>query len=51
MGQVNNNGLEITLNSLNIDIKDKLQWNTNLTMSGYRNRIVHLYGDFDANRR
>lgn len=47
MGQVNNRGWEITLNSLNIDIKDKLQWFTNLSLSGYRNRIVHLYGDYD----
>lgn len=49
MGQVNNNGWEVTLNSLNLDIKDKLQWNTNLSLSGYRNRIVHLYGDYDEN--
>ena len=49
MGQVNNRGWEITLNSLNIDIKDKLQWFTNLSLSGYRNRIVHLYGDYDEN--
>lgn len=49
LGQVNNNGWEITLNSLNIDVRDKLQWNTTLLLSGYRNRIVHLYGDYDEN--
>jgi TonB-linked SusC/RagA family outer membrane protein len=49
LGQVNNNGWEVTLNSLNTDIKNKLQWNTNLSLSGYRNRIVHLYGDYDEN--
>lgn len=49
MGEVKNNGWEITLNSLNIDIKDKLQWYTNLSLSGYRNKIVHLYGDYDEN--
>lgn len=49
MGQMNNNGWEITLNSLNLDIKNKLQWYTNLSLSGYRNRIVHLYGDYDEN--
>ena len=49
MGQINNRGWEITLNSLNIDLKDKLQWFTNLSLSGYRNRIVHLYGDYDEN--
>lgn len=49
MGQINNRGWEITLNSLNIDLKGKLQWFTNLSLSGYRNRIVHLYGDYDEN--
>ncbi len=49
LGQVNNNGWEITLNSLNLDIRNKLQWNTSFSLSGYRNRIVHLYGDYDEN--
>lgn len=48
LGQVNNNGWEFTLNSVNIN-KDKFQWNTNLSLSGYRNRIVHLYGDYNEN--
>ena len=52
MGEVQNNGLEITLNSNNIR-KEKLNWRTSFTFSMNKNKIVHLYGNMvdvvDAN--
>ena len=52
MGQLNNKGLELTLNTLNID-KPNLRWTTSFNFSMNRNKIIHLYGDmveiFDAN--
>ena len=44
MGQLDNKGFELTLNSLNID-KDKFKWQTSFNFSLNRNKIVHLYGD------
>ncbi len=49
LGEVTNNGFEFTLNTLNIDLGDKFQWRTTASISGYRNRIKHLYGDYDEN--
>lgn len=48
MGQVNNQGVEITLRSVNVKTKD-LTWNTSVTFWQNRNKLVHLYGD-DKNK-
>lgn len=45
LGQVNNSGFEITLNSTNIDIPNTFLWKTSLNMAYNRNKIVHLYGE------
>ena len=45
MGQVDNRGFEISLNSLNIDKKD-FKWTTGFSMAFNKNKIVHLYGDY-----
>ena len=42
IGQTNNRGLEVTLNSLNIQ-SGKFQWNTSLNFSYNENKIVHLF--------
>jgi len=47
IGKVNNKGVELTLNSINIK-KDKFEWGTNFVFSANRNKIVHLYNT-DAN--
>jgi TonB-linked SusC/RagA family outer membrane protein len=44
LGQVNNNGVELALNTVNIR-NAKFQWNTTFGLSYNRNRIVHLYYD------
>lgn len=49
MGQVNNHGFEIIVNSNNMYIDKKFSWNTNFNAYLNRNKIVHLYGDKDAN--
>ena len=43
LGQINNKGIEITLNTINVR-KQKFEWRTNFTFSANRNKIVHLYG-------
>jgi TonB-dependent starch-binding outer membrane protein SusC len=49
MGQVNNQGVELTIRSLNVKKKD-FQWNSTVTWWMNRNKIIHLYGeDKDAN--
>ena len=45
LGQVNNKGIEITLNSLNMDIPNKINWTTSFIYSTNNNKIRHLYGD------
>ncbi|HOS73604.1 MAG TPA: SusC/RagA family TonB-linked outer membrane protein, partial [Bacteroidales bacterium] len=45
LGQVDNKGIELTLNSINIGTKD-FTWSTDLSMAHNRNKIVHLYGDY-----
>jgi TonB-linked SusC/RagA family outer membrane protein len=42
IGNVNNKGIELTLNSINIQ-KGKFEWGTNFVFSSNRNKIVHLY--------
>ena len=44
LGQVDNKGLEITINSVNLNTKN-LRWTSDLTFSLNRNKIKHLYGD------
>jgi TonB-linked SusC/RagA family outer membrane protein len=44
LGQIDNRGIELVLNSVNISTKD-FSWNTNFSFSHNRNEIVHLYGD------
>jgi len=48
LGEVRNSGFEITLNSTNIDRQNFL-WNTSLGFSYNRNRIKHLYYNYDEN--
>lgn len=43
LGQVDNKGLEITLNSHNID-RHNFSWGSSFNFSLNRNKIVHLYG-------
>jgi TonB-linked SusC/RagA family outer membrane protein len=45
LGQINNMGIELTLNSVNLDLKGKLFWQTSFNFSIAKNKIVHLYGD------
>jgi len=52
LGQLDNKGLEITLNTHNIH-RENFSWNSTFNFSLNRNKIVHLYGDYhdvlDAN--
>ena len=52
LGEVDNKGLEISLNSTNIDHRN-FRWNTSFNFSLNRNKIAHLYGNMvnvtDAN--
>lgn len=46
VGQVNNKGIEILLNTLPVRTKD-ITWGVDLTFSANKNKIVKLNGDFD----
>lgn len=52
LGEVQNKGLEISLNSVNIN-RDGFTWSSNVSFWYNRNKITHLYGDMvdvlDAN--
>ncbi|SFC52578.1 TonB-linked outer membrane protein, SusC/RagA family [Parapedobacter composti] len=51
LGRVNNRGVELTLNTVNIK-KEKFEWNTNFVFSHNKNKIVSLYGsDADGDGR
>ncbi len=51
LGQVNNQGIEVTLNTVNYR-KDKFEWNSGLVFSYNENKIVSLYGeDLDGDGR
>ncbi len=43
LGEVQNRGIELTLNTLNIK-SPNFSWRSNLTFTLNRNKIVHLYG-------
>ena len=47
LGEVNNKGIELTLNTVNIRNKD-FEWSTSFVFSHNKNKIVSLYGE-DAN--
>ena len=42
IGATNNKGIEITLNTVNIK-REKFSWETDITFSTNKNKIVHLY--------
>ena len=44
MGEVKNRGVELTLQSVNIQTED-WNWQTSLTFWLNRNKLTHLYGD------
>jgi TonB-linked SusC/RagA family outer membrane protein len=48
IGKTQNHGLELTLNTVNVNNGD-FKWETSLNYSAYRNKIVSLYGNYDAN--
>ena len=47
IGEVNNRGVELTLNTLNIQ-KSKFEWKSILAFAYNKNKIVHLFGDIDG---
>ncbi len=46
LGQVDNRGIEVVLNSINID-KNDFKWSSSFSMSHNKNEIKHLYGDME----
>lgn len=44
LGSMQNKGLEVTLNTTNIETKD-FSWKSTINFSTYRNEILELYGD------
>lgn len=46
LGQVNNSGIEFTLNTRNID-KENFQWNTTVGFFYNKNEIKHLYYEYE----
>ncbi len=48
LGEVQNNGFELSLNSRNIN-NDNFKWSSMVNFSLNRNKINSLYGDFDEN--
>lgn len=45
LGQVDNSGIEITLNSVNWNIPGHFKWQTAINASFNKNKIARLYGD------
>lgn len=45
LGQVDNNGIELTLNTINIQ-KHNFEWRTQFSLSYNKNTIKHLYGNY-----
>ncbi|MFC5410326.1 SusC/RagA family TonB-linked outer membrane protein [Larkinella bovis] len=48
LGEVQNRGFEISLNSVNMN-RDNFSWRSTFNLQLNRNKIVHLYGDIGAN--
>jgi TonB-linked SusC/RagA family outer membrane protein len=46
LGEVSNRGIELSINSTNIK-NDVLEWNTSFTFSYNKNRIKHLYYEYE----
>lgn len=46
LGQLQNRGLELTLNSINID-NSNFRWESDLVLSLNRNKIISLFGDYE----
>lgn len=46
LGEVQNKGIEITINSRNIKTKD-FEWNTTFNFSYNKNEVKHLYGEYE----
>jgi hypothetical protein len=46
LGEVNNKGLEFTVNTVNID-HPNVRWTSNFLFSMNRNKIIHLFGDYE----
>lgn len=46
LGQVDNSGIELTLNTLNVR-KDNIQWSTAFGFSFNKNQITHLYYEYE----
>ncbi|WP_220392886.1 SusC/RagA family TonB-linked outer membrane protein [Chitinophaga lutea] len=47
LGEIQNKGVEITLNSVNVETKSGFQWRTGFNFTLNRNKINHLYGPVD----
>lgn len=47
IGEVNNRGIEIALNTLNID-GSEFSWSSSFSFAFNKNKIVHLFGDIDG---
>lgn len=47
LGEVQNRGVELSINSTNIDAKN-FRWNTTFTLSYNKNEIKHLYGEYET---
>jgi TonB-linked SusC/RagA family outer membrane protein len=45
IGKVNNKGIEITLNTVNINSSAGFKWETDLTFTASEEKIVEIYGD------
>ncbi len=45
MGQVNNKGIELSLNTVNIE-KNEFAWYSSFSLTHNKNEIVHLFGDY-----
>jgi TonB-linked SusC/RagA family outer membrane protein len=45
LGQVDNRGIEFTLNTENIK-RDKFEWNSSFSFNAMKNKIVHLYRNY-----
>lgn len=46
LGELQNRGFELTLNSFNVD-NSNFKWNSDLVFSLNRNKIIHLFGDYE----
>ena len=44
LGKMQNTGLEVTINTINIDTGD-FRWETDLNFSTYKNELLEIYGD------